>query len=123
VQDRVVSVCVAQPDGSVQQVEIGSYPVMGEAKSDAALDSAVKAYDSGRGEWPTMAVAQRIKCVQDFIKRMVVQRHFRCVAQAASASRYRASVEPCAFTAGQRNGQMIGARLSAKQLHPLFGMQ
>lgn len=67
-------ICVKQPDGSVQQVEIGSYPVMGDTESEAALDAAVNAYDSGRGEWPTMAVAQRIACMQDFIKRMVAQR-------------------------------------------------
>ncbi|WP_175689570.1 NADP-dependent glyceraldehyde-3-phosphate dehydrogenase [Burkholderia anthina] len=67
-------VCVRQPDGSVAQMEIGSYPVMGETESDAALDAAVRAYDSGRGEWPTMKVEQRIACMQDFIKRMVAQR-------------------------------------------------
>jgi glyceraldehyde-3-phosphate dehydrogenase (NADP+) len=67
-------VCVTQPDGSLQQVEIGSYPVMGEAESDAALDSAVRAYDAGRGEWPTMTVGQRIACMQEFIKRMIVMR-------------------------------------------------
>lgn len=49
-------VCVRQPDGGVEQVEIGSYPVMGETESDAALDAAVRAYDAGRGEWPTMKV-------------------------------------------------------------------
>ncbi|MBX4144849.1 aldehyde dehydrogenase family protein, partial [Ralstonia pickettii] len=38
------------------------------------LDAAVRAYDSGRGEWPTMKVEQRIACMQDFIKRMVAQR-------------------------------------------------
>ncbi|HEY1997586.1 MAG TPA: NADP-dependent glyceraldehyde-3-phosphate dehydrogenase [Paraburkholderia sp.] len=67
-------VCVQQPDGDVQQVEIGSYPVMGEVESDAALDAAVTAYDSGRGEWPTMTVAQRIACMQVFIRHMVAQR-------------------------------------------------
>ncbi|MET3212962.1 UNVERIFIED_ORG: acyl-CoA reductase-like NAD-dependent aldehyde dehydrogenase [Burkholderia territorii] len=67
-------VCVRQADGSVEQVEIGSYPVMGETESDAALDAAVRAYDAGRGEWPTMKVEQRIACMQDFIKRMVAQR-------------------------------------------------
>lgn len=67
-------VCVQQADGEVAQVEIGSYPVMGAAESDAALDAAVQAYDSGRGEWPTMTVAQRIDCMHDFIKRMVAQR-------------------------------------------------
>lgn len=67
-------VCVRQADGSIEQLEIGSYPVMGESESDAALDAAVRAYEAGRGEWPTMKVEQRIACMQDFIKRMVAQR-------------------------------------------------
>ena len=50
-------VCVRLPDGKLQQLEIGSYPQMGEAESDAALDAAVVAYDNGRGTWPTMRVA------------------------------------------------------------------
>ena len=67
-------VCVRLPDGTKQQIEIGSYPVMGEAESDEALDAAVAAYDNGRGEWPTMPVADRIDCMQDFVKQMVAQR-------------------------------------------------
>ena len=67
-------VCVRGADGEAEQVEIGSYPVMGEVESDRALDAAVRAYDHGRGEWPTMTVAQRIGCMQDFIKQMVGQR-------------------------------------------------
>jgi len=67
-------ICIRRPDDSVQQLELGSYPVMGEPESDAALDAAVRAYDAGRGDWPTMLVAQRIACMQDFIKRMVARR-------------------------------------------------
>jgi glyceraldehyde-3-phosphate dehydrogenase (NADP+) len=67
-------VCVRLPSGEVQQLEIGSYPVMGEAESDAALDAAVAAYDNGRGKWPTMSVAERIDCMQDFVKQMVARR-------------------------------------------------
>jgi glyceraldehyde-3-phosphate dehydrogenase (NADP+) len=67
-------VCVRLPDGKLQQIEIGSYPVMGEAESDQALDAAVTAYDNGRGEWPTKSVADRINCMQDFVKQMVAQR-------------------------------------------------
>ena len=67
-------VCERMPDGTVRQVEIGSYPVMGEVQSDAALDAAVAAYDNGRGRWPTMAVAERIACMQDFVRQMVAQR-------------------------------------------------
>ena len=67
-------VCTRTADGEVRQVEIGSYPVMGELQSDAALDAAVAAYDNGRGQWPTMTVAERIACMQDFVRQMVAQR-------------------------------------------------
>ncbi|WP_061874257.1 NADP-dependent glyceraldehyde-3-phosphate dehydrogenase [Acinetobacter lactucae] len=65
---------IQQSDGSLQQVELGSYPVMGEKESDEALDAAVRAYNNGRGEWPMMKVAERIGCMQNFIQRMVEQR-------------------------------------------------
>ena len=38
------------------------------------MAAAVAAYDNGRGEWPTMTVAQRIACMQDFTKKMVARR-------------------------------------------------
>lgn len=67
-------VCTRTADGEVRQVEIGSYPVIGELQSDTALDAAVAAYDNGRGQWPTMTVAERIACMQDFVRQMVAQR-------------------------------------------------
>ena len=44
------------------------------AKSDEALEAAVRAYNNGRGEWPMMKVSERIACMQNFIQRMVEQR-------------------------------------------------
>jgi acyl-CoA reductase-like NAD-dependent aldehyde dehydrogenase len=67
-------VCVRTAAGEVEQVEIGSYPVMGEPQSEAALNAAVRAYDHGRGVWPTMTVAQRIECMEDFIRQMAARR-------------------------------------------------
>lgn len=67
-------ICVRDADGALSQCVIGSYPVMGEAESDAALDAAVAAYNQGRGEWPTMRVAERIACMLDFVRQMVAQR-------------------------------------------------
>ena len=68
-------ICTRDPaSGEVSRVEIGSCSVMGEAESDAALDAAVAAYADGRGEWPTMAVADRIACMQEFVRQMVAQR-------------------------------------------------
>jgi glyceraldehyde-3-phosphate dehydrogenase (NADP+) len=67
-------VCVQDDSGGLRQLEIGSVPVGSIAEAEAALQAAVDAYDSGRGEWPTMTVAQRIACMQDFTCRMVAQR-------------------------------------------------
>ncbi|MGU7782701.1 NADP-dependent glyceraldehyde-3-phosphate dehydrogenase [Burkholderia sp. PU8-34] len=68
-------VCTRDPvTGDVSQVEIGSYPLMHEAQSDAALNAAVAAYDNGGGEWPTMTVAGRIACMQTFVKGMAERR-------------------------------------------------
>jgi glyceraldehyde-3-phosphate dehydrogenase (NADP+) len=50
---------------------LGSYPLIGEKEALLALDSAVKAYDYGMGEWPTMSVEDRIKCVEEFTKMML----------------------------------------------------
>ena len=59
------------PAGALEQVELGSYPEGGEAEAEAALARRVAAYDNGRGAWPTMTVAERIACMQDFTKQMV----------------------------------------------------
>lgn len=66
-------VCIPGPDGLKRKV-IGSYPLGTETEAMDALDAATKAYDSGRAEWPTMSVADRIKCVEDFTFKMLEQR-------------------------------------------------
>ncbi len=53
---------------------LGSYPLIGEEQSKAALVSCGNAYDRGRGEWPTMSVEGRIKCVERFTKMMIACR-------------------------------------------------
>lgn len=40
----------------------------------AALDAAVRAYDRGRGAWPTATVAERISALEAFLKRMESRR-------------------------------------------------
>jgi glyceraldehyde-3-phosphate dehydrogenase (NADP+) len=49
---------------------IGSYPLLTEKEALEALDAAVRAYNNGRGEWPTMTVSGRIRCIEDFAFRM-----------------------------------------------------
>jgi len=46
---------------------IGSTPLLTEKESLEALDAAVRAYNSGTGEWPTMSVTQRIEHVEKFL--------------------------------------------------------
>ncbi|MCY3020715.1 MAG: NADP-dependent glyceraldehyde-3-phosphate dehydrogenase [Planctomycetota bacterium] len=62
-------VCLTTPRG-IEQQKIGSYPLLDEKEALAALAAAVRAYDNGRGRWPTMAVADRIRHVEDFLFRI-----------------------------------------------------
>ncbi|MBI2277059.1 MAG: NADP-dependent glyceraldehyde-3-phosphate dehydrogenase [Dechloromonas sp.] len=65
---------VRSADGELSPVELGSFPMTGTAEADAAIGAAVAAYDHGRGRWPTMAVAERIACVQNFTNQIVARR-------------------------------------------------
>lgn len=53
---------------------IGSYPRLGEAESMAAMQAAQRAFDFGRGHWPTLSVAERIRHVEMFAVRMIEKR-------------------------------------------------
>ncbi|WP_024302957.1 NADP-dependent glyceraldehyde-3-phosphate dehydrogenase [Pseudogulbenkiania sp. MAI-1] len=63
-----------QPNGELARVEIGSIPVTGKDEADEALAAAVAAYDNGRGAWPTMSVAERIGCVEEFTRQILAKR-------------------------------------------------
>ncbi|MDG9882523.1 NADP-dependent glyceraldehyde-3-phosphate dehydrogenase [Pseudomonas sp. GD04058] len=67
-------VWLKQDDGSEQQVILGSAPLLDADTALTALDAAVHAYDKGRGAWPTMRVAERIRHVEGFLGRMRQQR-------------------------------------------------
>ncbi|MEO7310213.1 MAG: NADP-dependent glyceraldehyde-3-phosphate dehydrogenase [Chitinophagaceae bacterium] len=66
-------VCIASPEGLVRKT-IGSYPVCTVKEAMESLDAAVAAYNNGRGEWPAMSVANRIKCVERFTYKMLEQK-------------------------------------------------
>ena len=57
-----------------ERVRLGSYPLMTEKEALEALDAAVKAYDEGRGLWPTLGVEGRIAHMEEFVYRMKEQR-------------------------------------------------
>ncbi|WP_345949842.1 NADP-dependent glyceraldehyde-3-phosphate dehydrogenase [Mucilaginibacter sp. PAMB04274] len=66
-------ICIPGPEG-LQRKLIGSYPLGTEKEAMDALEAAEAAYNNGRGEWPTMSVSDRIKCLEKFVYKMVEQR-------------------------------------------------
>lgn len=71
--DVVSPVCVSD-GGKPAPFMIGQAPLMTVEAALAALDAASKAYDNGRGKWPTMPVAERIRHVEEFAWRMKEKR-------------------------------------------------
>jgi glyceraldehyde-3-phosphate dehydrogenase (NADP+) len=61
-------VCVRAPGGALARVPVGVMPMLGRNESLAALAAARKAWDHGRGEWPTMRVARRIGAMERFVE-------------------------------------------------------
>ncbi len=72
-QDVFSPVWEKSPAG-LQQVRLGSFPLLSEEKSAEILDSARRAYDDGCGDWPTMSVEDRIGHVEAFAFRMQEKR-------------------------------------------------
>ncbi|KQB44571.1 NADP-dependent glyceraldehyde-3-phosphate dehydrogenase [Flavobacterium sp. L1I52] len=53
---------------------LGTIPFMGEAEAKEVVESASNAFNNGQGLWPTMKVADRIKCMEDFVSKMKTTR-------------------------------------------------
>ncbi|PRZ24102.1 NADP-dependent glyceraldehyde-3-phosphate dehydrogenase [Flavobacterium granuli] len=53
---------------------LGSIPFMGEKEGLEAVNAAADAYNNGQGQWPTMKVADRIKCMTNFVTQMTEKR-------------------------------------------------
>ncbi|MFA4868725.1 MAG: NADP-dependent glyceraldehyde-3-phosphate dehydrogenase [Pedobacter sp.] len=70
VHEVLSPICIRSDKGLHRKV-IGTYPLCSEKEAKEALDAAVAAYDNGRGEWPTMSVADRIKCVEQFTHKIL----------------------------------------------------
>ncbi|PBQ31329.1 NADP-dependent glyceraldehyde-3-phosphate dehydrogenase [Sphingobacteriaceae bacterium] len=63
-------VCIRTEKGLERKL-IGTYPICGETEALEALAAAENAYDHGRGEWPSMSVSSRIKCVEKFVHHII----------------------------------------------------
>lgn len=66
-------VCIRTEKGLERKL-LGSIPNIGPDEAMAVLDASVKAYNNGLGEWPTMSVEDRIKCMQKFVYLMIKER-------------------------------------------------
>lgn len=66
-------VCISTTKGLERKL-LGSIPNTSPKEALAALDAAVEAYNNGLGEWPTMSVEGRIKCMEKFVYLMIQQR-------------------------------------------------
>ncbi len=73
--NEVISPVSLVKDGKLVPNSIGSTPLLTEKESLEALDAAVAAYNNGTGEWPTMAITDRIAHVERFLVEMKKQRN------------------------------------------------
>ncbi|WP_337880211.1 NADP-dependent glyceraldehyde-3-phosphate dehydrogenase [Rheinheimera sp.] len=71
----VSPVCLRdEQSNTLNPVILGATPLMDSAAALQALDAAVKAYDLGRGHWPTLPVLERIRHIEAFLVAMLKQR-------------------------------------------------
>ena len=54
---------------------LGTIPTMGNNEAQEVVQAAVNAYDNGQGDWPTMKVVDRIKCMENFVNQMKLTRN------------------------------------------------
>ncbi|MDN3670804.1 NADP-dependent glyceraldehyde-3-phosphate dehydrogenase [Echinicola jeungdonensis] len=66
-------ICIETEEGLKRQL-IGAYPICTAKEAMEALDAAEAAYGNGRGEWPTLTVGARIKCIEKFVHEMMEKR-------------------------------------------------
>ncbi|MGE0680778.1 MAG: NADP-dependent glyceraldehyde-3-phosphate dehydrogenase [Candidatus Binatia bacterium] len=68
-QDVVSPLAITTASGLSSQ-RLGGYPLLTDTEARDALHAALRAYDQGRGHWPTLSVADRIRYVEDFAYQM-----------------------------------------------------
>lgn len=57
-----------------QPTLLGTVPHLDKGTALKVLESACEAYKKGQGEWPTMKVSERIKCMENFVSQMKAKR-------------------------------------------------
>ena len=70
----VLSPVYVKSGEALKQRVLGSTPLLTAKEAMEALDAAARAYDLGRGSWPTRSVTGRIEYVEIFLERMKQKR-------------------------------------------------
>lgn len=70
----VMSPVFTRQGDNLMQKQIGSTPLLTSKESLEALEAAVRAYDLGKGLWPTLSVMDRIGHVERFLSAMRARR-------------------------------------------------
>ena len=71
-RQQVFSPLYIKSGSNIGPILIGEYPMLTEKESLLALDAAVKAYNQGKGLWPTLSVSDRIKYIEKFAYNMTL---------------------------------------------------
>ena len=58
-EESVLSPVCIRTNSDTEQFYLGSYPLLSKKEALIALDTAVSAYDNGKGEWPTLSGMER----------------------------------------------------------------
>ena len=72
--DVFSSISTKNKEGKTNPTFLGSVPDIDSSVALEAAEAAHKAYDRGKGVWPTMKVSQRIKCMEVFVEKMKIYR-------------------------------------------------
>lgn len=70
----VLSPIYIKHNNDIKPLRLGSFPLLNKEASLQVLNSAVSAYDLGKGVWPTMTVKKRIEHMSAFVKAMKEKR-------------------------------------------------
>ena len=68
------SIHTSNSKGEYAPTLLGSIPYMSETEAMSALSAAGNAFGKGQGLWPTMKVADRIACMENFVEQMKTKR-------------------------------------------------
>jgi len=71
---EVFSPIYIRKENSLVRKRIGSYPEMTHLVASRALDSASRAFSSGKGKWPLLPVSKRIESIETFLERLENQK-------------------------------------------------